>query len=365
MSASLFDVLRAYGTLQPPKGIEKPDVPFAAAHEFLLKHLLLNPHFDDYPPSRQYQIKFWKWAIEWLESLMSDEARGPLIRFCTPPDSLDERMYTHHVELMSEEAIAKGAGSAGPTPSYMTYLWPSGDSASVGRPVYPGCASATLLESRTITEGGTTGLRTWSASLILGQHMLSHPELVKGKRVLELGCGSGFLGVVTGSIHASADEPSLWLTDMNESVLQRCKVNMRLFCNQSHTHPDLNFELLDWSDALSPRKRPALETFFRRARPDLVLGADLAYDPSIIPPLVNILAAALQSGDGGPGPTAYIAVTVRNEETHSDFLRQAKQLLSVEDTHTFTVAENIFTRTAELGQDASQAIRLYKFGRKP
>jgi protein-lysine N-methyltransferase EEF2KMT len=35
--------------------------------------------------------------------------------------------------------------------------------------------SATLLESRTIVEGGTTGLRTWLASQVLAQYLISHP----------------------------------------------------------------------------------------------------------------------------------------------------------------------------------------------
>ena len=70
----LFNVLRAYTTLQSPKAIERPGASFSAVHGFLLHHLLLNPHFGDYPPSRQYQTTFWKWAIEWLEALMSGEA---------------------------------------------------------------------------------------------------------------------------------------------------------------------------------------------------------------------------------------------------------------------------------------------------
>ena len=103
--------------------------------------------------------------------------------------------------------------------------------------------------------------------------------------------------------------------------------------------------------------------------------------------MVNVLAIALQTTDGSPGPAAYIALTVRNEETHSDFLRQAgelpvtnavavkhlsvpgdhfaERLLLVEDTQTVMVADNIFTRTAELGQDASsQTVRIFKFRHK-
>ena len=48
----------------------------------------------------------------------------------------------------------------------------------VERPVHPGYASATLLESRTTIEAGTTGLRTWSASLVLAEYLITNP----GKR---------------------------------------------------------------------------------------------------------------------------------------------------------------------------------------
>lgn len=70
----LFDILRIYATLQSPKLILTPDVPFESAHVFLLDHVLLNRHFGEYPPSKQYQLTFWKWAIGWLERLASDEA---------------------------------------------------------------------------------------------------------------------------------------------------------------------------------------------------------------------------------------------------------------------------------------------------
>ena len=43
----------------------------------------------------------------------------------------------------------------------------------------------------------------------------------------------------------------------------------------------------------------------------------------------------------------------------------AERLLLVEDTQAITVADNIFTKTAELGQDASsQTVRIFKFRHK-
>jgi hypothetical protein len=38
-------------------------------NDFLVDNILLNSHFQRYPPSKQYQRRFWKWAIETLEQL--------------------------------------------------------------------------------------------------------------------------------------------------------------------------------------------------------------------------------------------------------------------------------------------------------
>jgi hypothetical protein len=37
----------------------------------------------------------------------------------------------------------------------------------------------TLLESRTTIEAGTTGMRTWQASLVLGEWLLYNPGIVR------------------------------------------------------------------------------------------------------------------------------------------------------------------------------------------
>jgi hypothetical protein len=114
--------------------------------------------------------------------------------------------------------------------------------------------TATLLESRTTIENGTTGLRTWLASFPLAEyliqnpgvhlyinhskpiaHLLSFEELVVSKCVLELGSGVGFLGIIVASLQQIRchDQPgSLWLTDINDKVLERCRENLRLPCSR-------------------------------------------------------------------------------------------------------------------------------------
>lgn len=55
---------------------------------------------------------------------------------------------------------------APPSPSYLTYFW---------RDRLGAIELATLLESRTTIEGGTTGLKTWPASLTFAGYLINNP----------------------------------------------------------------------------------------------------------------------------------------------------------------------------------------------
>lgn len=62
---------------------------------------------------------------------------------------------------------SQAVGSQAPAPSYFTYFWKPIASSEY--------QSATLVESRTTIESGTTGLKTWRASLVLAQYLIKHP----------------------------------------------------------------------------------------------------------------------------------------------------------------------------------------------
>lgn len=53
----------------------------------------------------------------------------------------------------------------------------------------------TLLEEQVAVSSGSTGLRTWTASLHLGHHFLTGGVSL-APRVLELGAGTGFLSIL-------------------------------------------------------------------------------------------------------------------------------------------------------------------------
>ncbi len=72
---ALSSLLQAYSALKHPRFLSFPShLPFLQIHDFLLSSVLLNPHLLQYPPSHTYQLSFWKWAIEHLDSLLGDEA---------------------------------------------------------------------------------------------------------------------------------------------------------------------------------------------------------------------------------------------------------------------------------------------------
>lgn len=68
-------------------------------------------------------------------------------------------------------------------------------------------------------------------------------DIFKNSRILELGSGAGFLGILLAQLQIESlgrpesgniintDKPSLYLTDLNEQVLKRCESNVKLPCS--------------------------------------------------------------------------------------------------------------------------------------
>ena len=94
------------------------------------------------------------------------------------------------------------------------------------------------------------------------------------------------------------------------------------------THPACNHSIavteLDWGN-------PAASTLYGAtgaagaAQVDVIIGADLVYDPANHPALTDTLAFlfACHCGDGGRELLAYLACTVRTEATFSEFVDMA------------------------------------------
>lgn len=74
MDPHLFVLWRDFFALAPINRLEFPEkVPLSLLNRFFVNDILLDHHFRQYSPSVQYQIGFWKWAIQHLEVLVYSE----------------------------------------------------------------------------------------------------------------------------------------------------------------------------------------------------------------------------------------------------------------------------------------------------
>jgi len=67
------------------------------------------------------------------------------------------------------------------------------------------------------------GLQVWRGALLLGDFLVHNQQKFRNSVVLELGCGSGFAGIV-----ASRVSRTCFLTDSDDSILENCKRNAQL-----------------------------------------------------------------------------------------------------------------------------------------
>lgn len=180
---------------------------------------------------------------------------------------------------------------------------------------------------------GDTGCSLWPSSLFLSEFILSYPEIFSTKCCFELGSGVGLVGICLNYVGAS----KVILTDGDTSTLTNMKENMELnnvcikledFEELKESKNKVECKYLSWEEAS--------ESDLRGYQPDIVLGADIVYDPVCVPHLVRVLSMLLRrdskqgevnrkSGDEleMDGPVAYIATVVRNAETFNCFAKAA------------------------------------------
>lgn len=141
---------------------------------------------------------------------------------------------------------------------------------------------ATIDPSGDDIPGDTTGNAAWSASVSLAEKLADSPELVAGCHVLEVGCGCGLAGLAA----AAAGAASVTLTDGFPLAVESAARNAEMAGGEVAAR--CRAEPLVWGDAA------AAAGVVRRCegRLDVVLGADVGYDPSNMDDLALTLAAA-------------------------------------------------------------------------
>lgn len=218
-----------------------------------------------------------------------------------------------------------------------------------------GCPTITLLESRAIISArGTTGLATWEAALHLGQYLCSQPETVQQKHVLELGAGTGYLSILCARY---LEAQSVLASDGSDDVVNNLPESF--FLNHLQDSHDISAKELKWGHALLGTEEPQ----WNGGRPvDVVLGADITYDDSVIPLLIATLT---ELAEMFPHVSILVAATERNQATFQTFMSTASK-------SRFAVQEIDFPltpRALQTGPFYSDAVPIHicqlQYGRSP
>ncbi len=112
----------------------------------------------------------------------------------------------------------------------------------------------------------------WASGQVLAKHILDNPELVKGKRVMDFGAGSGVVAIA--AIMAGAKQ--VIACDIDPDALLSCIENAKLNQVEFELHGDLfefdqEIDLLIAADVLYDKANlPLLEIFLQKAPEVLV-----------------------------------------------------------------------------------------------
>ncbi|KAM5350349.1 hypothetical protein ACJ41O_006854 [Fusarium nematophilum] len=298
-----------YLQLEPDLDFPEPSVlKTSQAQDALFKRLFADGAVRYSPPPR-YQLRVLKELVarvegsidDWEEHGVSDDLMSTLsVLLATPlpPETTaaQQKCYvTYHLSALSAEASVE--------PSAKT-------------------PHVTLLENRSlISASGTTGLRTWEAALHLGSYLCRNGHIVKGKRILELGAGTGYLSILCANLLGSAH---VIASDGSDDVINNLPEN--LFLNNLQDSADVVPMEVKWGHALMGTEE---EQWNGGRAVDVVLGADLTYDRSVIPALVGTITEVFGLY---PAVEVFISATQRNEETFRVFLDRCRGSgLGVED----------------------------------
>ncbi|PHI21865.1 methyltransferase [Lewinellaceae bacterium SD302] len=112
----------------------------------------------------------------------------------------------------------------------------------------------------------------WHSALGLAESMVERSDELRGKKVIELGCGLGLPGIAAVMLGAEVT-----FTDYVADALDFARLNLE------HNVPEHNarFMELDW-------RKPALKETF-----DFVLAADVAYEKRFFKPLYSTIRGLL------------------------------------------------------------------------
>jgi methyltransferase-like protein 23 len=143
--------------------------------------------------------------------------------------------------------------------------------------LHVGAALSYTDEVRMLTDVFTQlpyGVALWPAAIALAHDVASRADDLRGRRVLELGAGTGLPGIVAASLGASVVQ-----TDRNELAMSVCKRN-----GERNGARSVDYRIVEWTTWDDPGAY------------DFVLGSDLLYGVEMHPHLRRVFESSLAPG---------------------------------------------------------------------
>ncbi|KAJ7978013.1 Protein-lysine N-methyltransferase [Quillaja saponaria] len=193
-------------------------------------------------------------------------------------------LYTQYLTSLKDNILVKGHARIC---KKISFLFPSG---YLGLPSCPQSrALVVLLQCSLNMLEGDTGCSIWPSSLFLSEFVLSFPELFSHKSCFEVGSGVGLVGICLAHLKTS----KVILSDGDLATLANMKFNLELNYPSVETDKPGIDEDPNKVKCIHLPWESASESELQGIMPDIVLGADVIYDPVCLPHLVRVLKILL------------------------------------------------------------------------
>lgn len=153
------------------------------------------------------------------------------------------------------------------------------------------------LQETSMQDANATGFCTWSSAIVLARQVFADPLALLPNdeprhgaaplKVLELGSGTGLCGIAClTALGGAGVQVEVTLTDYDEQTLSTLETNIEQNLAAGGTNVSWKVRKLDWKDAATFTGGPF----------DIIIGADIVYEPYHAKLVHNAVAALLKSG---------------------------------------------------------------------
>ncbi|XP_066253405.1 protein-lysine N-methyltransferase EEF2KMT-like [Euwallacea similis] len=266
--------------------------------ELIIKKTIKHPLVLAYPLNQAYQKKFLKDYLNYLEKQgieVFEDLYLAYAQLVAQPEDTDVDCFKHYsiIDEFNDKT---------------TFI--------------------SLAEDIHLISDGTTGLRTWQASLALAEWCLINKDVLSKKKFLELGSGIGLTGLVV-SLHCQpktyifSDCHSSVLDALAKNIIVNCKELMHAFEKETINNRLILEKRLENGPKISVLKLPWEEidesVCDKLGKLDFILAADIVYDSSLFGALIKGLRCLYLNCKV---EEVVFACTERNPDTLSCFLQE-------------------------------------------